>query len=57
VRGAGFKKQIIEQFLAQEDLCCAWFPEVGRERERKRKRERERERERERGRDRDRDRE
>jgi hypothetical protein len=28
VRGAGFKKQVLEKFLAQEDLCCAWVPEV-----------------------------
>ena len=23
------KKQMLEKFLAQVDLCCAWFPEVG----------------------------
>ena len=28
-RGAGFKKQMLEKFLAQVDLCCPWFPEVG----------------------------
>jgi|UPI0000F4CCC4 hypothetical protein len=29
VREAGFKKQMLEKFLAQVDLCCPWFPEVG----------------------------
>jgi hypothetical protein len=39
VRGAGFKKRKkekkrkrkkkLEKFLAQADLCCAWFLEVG----------------------------
>jgi hypothetical protein len=29
VRGTGFKKQILEKFLAQIDLFCPWFPEVG----------------------------
>ena len=22
-------KKMLEKFLAQVDLCCAWFPEVG----------------------------
>ena len=27
-RGAGFKKQMLEKFLAQVHLCCTWFPKV-----------------------------
>jgi hypothetical protein len=28
VKGTGFKKQMLEKFLAQVDFCCAWFLEV-----------------------------
>ena len=37
-RGAGFKKQMLEKFLAQLDLCIEWFREVGRKREKQRER-------------------
>jgi hypothetical protein len=29
VRGAGFKKTEVRKFLAQIDLCCPWFTEIG----------------------------
>ena len=29
VRGAGLKKQMLQKFSVQVDLCCPWFPEVG----------------------------
>ena len=29
VRGAGFKKQKLENFLVQIESCCPWFPEGG----------------------------
>ena len=35
-RGAGFKKQMLEKFLAQLDLCSEQFREVGRKSEKQR---------------------